>query len=64
MNETLTVEQGYLAMYYFLDALQKRTNSDDLAEFLGSMQLSQNDNMPIDSAVWGDWKEAIEKTKQ
>jgi hypothetical protein len=64
MSETLTEEQAYLAMYYFLDTLQKRTHSDELSEFLGSIRLNQDDNKPMDSAMWEDWKDAIRKTKK
>ena len=58
--EKITIKQAYLAMYYFLDALYERTNSDDLAGFLGGFRMLA-DGMPADSAAWGDWEEAVTK---
>lgn len=59
---TLTIEQAYRAMIYFLDKLQQRTNSDDLAVYLGGMDINKNDGKTMDPAMWGDWLKAIEET--
>lgn len=62
MNEnTLTEKEAYLAMFYFLEGLQLRTNSDDLASYLGDIQLNSYDGKPMDPALWHDWLKAIEK---
>ena len=60
--EQITIKQAYLAMYYFLDALCERTNSDDLAGFLGGFRLLA-DGMPADSAAWEDWLLAVTKVQ-
>lgn len=54
----LTGEQAYAAMYYFLDQFYQRTQSDDVGGLLGSMSLVAGE--PADSAIGGDWEEAIE----
>jgi len=51
--EKLTIEQAYLAMFYFLEDLYERTHSDDLGGFLGSFRLL-NDRKPADPAAWSD----------
>jgi hypothetical protein len=38
-----------------------RTNSDDLASYLGDIQLNSDDGKPMDIALWNDWLRAIEK---
>ena len=58
MKDSITVLEAYKAMYLYLQSLQKMTQSDDLAGFLGSMMLLP-DGKPVDSAVWEDWLEAI-----
>lgn len=60
--EKLTVEQAYLAAYIFLDQLQKRTHSDDLAGFLGDMAILQ-DGGTADPAAWTDWISAVEQAR-
>jgi len=57
----LTEQQAYLAMLGFLDGLQKRTNSDDLAVILGSMDINLFDSKPMDPALWNDWLNAIKQ---
>ncbi|ANI89335.1 hypothetical protein A9P82_08540 [Arachidicoccus ginsenosidimutans] len=62
MNKiTLTDKEAYLAMFYFLESLQSRTNSDDLASYLGDIRLSSYDGKPMDPALWDDWEEAIQQ---
>ena len=60
--ENITLDEGYLAMFIFLHDLQKRTNSDDLAEFLGSMSILADGNT-ADPAMKQDWVEAVEKAR-
>jgi len=57
----LTEHQSYLAMLGFLDGLQKRTSSDDLAIILGSMDINLFDSKPRDPALWNDWLNAIKQ---
>lgn len=54
-------KQAYEAMFEFLRGLYSRTKSDDLGEFLGSMELLQ-DGTTRDPALWYDWIRAVEKT--
>jgi len=63
MDDTVTINEAYRAMYLYLENLYKLTGSDDLAGFLGSMSMLQ-DGKPIDEAVWEDWLEAIDKAKK
>ena len=57
----LTQKQAYVAMYYFLHDLQLRTHSDDLASFLGDIQINKSDGEPMDPAMWQDWLQAVKK---
>ena len=59
----LTIQEAYIAMLNYLENLYFLTKSDDLAGFLGSMQLL-DDKSTWDPAVWGDWIEAVEKVKK
>lgn len=63
MNDKVTIDEAYKAMYLYLENLYKLTGSDDLGGFLGSMSMLQ-DGKPVDEAVWEDWLEAIEKAKK
>ena len=58
MEHQLSVKDAYTAMLVYLEALQKRTNSDDLAEFLGSMDF-MDDGGTMDPAAWRDWIDAV-----
>ncbi len=62
-DSSLNEKQAYMAMFFYLEELYNKTKSDDLAGFLGSMVLLK-DGKPVDSAVWADWKKAIEKAKK
>lgn len=57
---TLTVREGYLAMYAFLESLYRETESDYLGGLLGGMSLLP-DGSPADPAVWPDWLDAVVK---
>jgi len=54
----ITEEQAYAAMYHFLDQYYQQTKSDDVGALLGSMSLLNGE--PVDSAISGDWEDAIE----
>ncbi len=59
MNK-LTEKQAYLAMIEFLDDYYQQTQSDEIGEILGSLQLLE-DGKPADPAMWEDWLKSIEK---
>ncbi|MDJ0580437.1 hypothetical protein [Crocosphaera sp.] len=59
MNK-LTEKQAYLAMIEFLDDYYEQTQSDEIGELLGSLQLLE-DGKPADPAMWEDWLKSIEK---
>jgi hypothetical protein len=59
----LTEKQAYLAMFQFFENHYLRTHSDDLASLLGDMQINKYDGKPMDVALWKDWIECIQKTK-
>ena len=59
MNK-LTEKQAYLVMIEFLDDYYQQTQSDEIGELLGSLQLLE-DGKPADPAMWEDWLKSIEK---
>ncbi|MFT3988770.1 hypothetical protein [Aestuariivirga sp.] len=52
---------GYRAMYLFLNSKFEQ-RWENLAELLGSMQLSE-DELPFDPAFRDDWKDAVARAK-
>ncbi|MFG6095939.1 hypothetical protein SPB21_11835 [Leptothoe sp. ISB3NOV94-8A] len=62
MEVLLSEREAYTAMYAFLVKLYDRTQSDDLGGLLGDMSTLE-DGDPADPAVWSEWIECIEKTK-
>jgi|HubBroStandDraft_6_1064221.scaffolds.fasta_scaffold3612722_1 hypothetical protein len=60
MTESLTLKQGFLAMYAFLDGFYSRTKSDDVGGLLGDMSFLA-DGSTADGAAWSDWLEAVRK---
>ena len=61
--QNLTKKEAYMAMFYYLEHLYDMSPSDEIAGYLGSMEL-QDDGIPADQAVWHDWLAAIEKAKK
>lgn len=61
MNRSNT-EEAYLAMFLFLERQYDITKSSDLALLLGAMSITPN-GLPLDNALWHDWIEAVERTK-
>ena len=54
-------KQAFLAMFLFLEAYWERNGRpDELGSLLGSMMALQ-DGMPADSAMWTDWRVALER---
>ena len=62
-EEKMSIREAYLAMFEYLEKLYKRTSSEDLGGFLGSMELI-DDDLPGDPAVWSDWLQAVQKAKK
>jgi hypothetical protein len=58
----LTIEQGFGAMFEFLERYWKRGKSDEIAMLLGSMAI-QSDGRPADPALWADWLTSCEKAR-
>jgi hypothetical protein len=54
----MTEKQAYAAMYHFLNRYYQGTKSDDVGALLGAMSLL--DGEPADSAITGDWEDAVE----
>lgn len=57
---TITTEQAYAAMFFFLEDLYSRTKSDEIGGLLGGMAFL-NDGRPSDPAIWTEWQRAVEK---
>jgi hypothetical protein len=60
MTDNLTLKQGYLAMYAFLDSFYSETKSDDVGGLLGDMSFLA-DGSTADGAAWSDWLKAVKK---
>jgi cobalamin biosynthesis protein CbiD len=57
---TLTPEQAYAAMYYFLEDYYARGQSDEIGGMLGGMSLL-GDGGTTDPAVKSDWQRAVQR---
>ena len=56
----LTREEAFWAMYSFLESYYSQTKSDDIGALLGSLSMLA-DGVCADSAMQGDWNEAVQK---
>ncbi|MEP6467039.1 MAG: hypothetical protein ABJB05_12085 [Parafilimonas sp.] len=63
-NNNLTTREAYIAMIFFLEDTLTRIKSDDLAGLLGDLSINNDDNKPMDPAMWKDWLNAVQKTLQ
>jgi len=63
MEENLTLQQAYTAMYAYLVELYERFGFDQLGGILSGMSLLE-DGATADPAIWNDWLRAVEKAKQ
>jgi hypothetical protein len=61
MQETLTVNQAFIAMTEFLKGQYKRTKSDDIGALLGDIRMI-GDAQTADPAAWADWLKCVEIT--
>lgn len=57
--KTLTLEQAFEAMFYFLEHEYEMTKSADIGGLLGSLSWEvREDRRPADPAAWQDWLDA------
>ena len=63
MDETLTPQQAYQAMFSFMNDLHHRFGIDQLGGVLGGMSLLE-DGSTADPAMWNDWMRSVEKARQ
>lgn len=63
MHETkISLFQAYEMMFeFFKDFYFRSGKPDNLAGFMGSIQLLKNDKEPLDPAAWFDWIEIAER---
>jgi hypothetical protein len=52
--------EAFKVMFSFLEKYYEQTQSDDIGSLLGDLTLLDDDR-PIDSAMWEEWLEAVEK---
>jgi hypothetical protein len=57
---TMTLEQAYAAMYYFLEEYYGRGHSDEIGGMLGGVSLL-GDGGTADPAVKSDWQRAVQR---
>jgi len=60
----ITEKEGYEAMLYLLKAYWENTGSNDLTDILSGGEYWIGEEVPVDSAFWEYWMEAIEKVKK
>jgi hypothetical protein len=63
-DTTITVMDAYIAMFKYLEHLQRLTHSDDLAGLLGGMSLLGDTEVTADAAAWGDWIRIVSDVRQ
>lgn len=56
----MTEDEGYAAMFHFLNEYWERLRSDDLGGILSSMLL-HSDGSPVDPKVRVEWAKAVDK---
>jgi len=60
---SISLTDAYKAMVLFLEEHYQRTNSDDIAALLSSMQFLE-DGSTADPAIWEDWLDCIKKLEK
>ena len=60
IDQSMSVNEAYLAMFSFLEDYYARTKSDEIGSMLSSMCL-MHDGQPMDIAYWDEWEKAVEK---
>jgi hypothetical protein len=61
-SERITVHEGYLAMFNFLEHYYGNTKSDEIAGLLGGLSLLA-DGSPIDPGFKQEWLAAVDKAR-
>ncbi|MBL1437741.1 MAG: hypothetical protein COB08_016245 [Rhodobacteraceae bacterium] len=61
-EDTLTVEQAFLAMFDYLELHFKRFGPGEIGTVLGELSLLP-DGGTCDPAAWGDWMKSVQKAK-
>lgn len=62
MSTSLTVEQAYRAMFYFLEREYELTKADELGGMLSSLSWEiWERGGPADPSAWQDWLDAVRK---
>jgi hypothetical protein len=63
-STSITVMEAYMAMFKYLEHLQKLTRSDDLAGMLGGMSILADKQVTADPAAWTDWIRVVSAVRQ
>lgn len=64
MDDKMTIQEAYRAMFLFLEKEWEITGKpDELAVLLGSMSTLE-DGLPVDRANWGQWLEAVKAARK
>lgn len=65
MSDSLSLEEGYKAMFLYLEAHWRKTGKpDEIGGVLGGMALASGDGKPMDPAAWSDWEEAVAEMRR
>lgn len=61
---TLTVEEAFIAMQFFLDQFYPNRNSgQDPRDIFTFISFLGNVNRPVDPAIWEDWLDCVRRVK-
>ena len=64
MEENLSYNEAYVAMFNFLEELSSKFGNDaEIGGILGSMSFL-SDEEPIDQSFWKIWLESVERAKR
>lgn len=61
LPESLSVDQAYRAMVYFLQDYHHRGPTEEVGDMISGMSLLP-DGAPADPAAWQDWLAAVERS--
>lgn len=62
LAESMSLEQAYRAMFYYLQDYYFREHSDEIGNMLGGMALL-SDGGTADAAAWEDWLIAVKRSE-
>ncbi len=64
MDDKMTIEEAYRAMFLFLEKEWELTGKpDELGSLLGSLSTLE-DGLPVDPANWAQWLEAVKAARE